>query len=328
MSKSSLTQNVVCAVLIKNVITPQSVLLFILVAFLAGCKKEFSPNETMDLQTTGKVDPNRTATVQKSSTDPLSGTVNQYLAEPLRVQVLSKTGRGLAGAVVTFEVTSGGGIVDQESVVTDRNGYAQTAWKPGDLIGTQTVQASAADRQGSTISGSPLTFSANVALAIGASYAGGIVFHIDESGRHGMVCAPSDAGAFPWDMTPFSAQNWEQYNPPFVGAGATTVGSGSTNTTLIANTLGQNSYAAYVCSTFENGGYSDWYLPSKDELNQMYVNLKVPNLATFSSASLSYYYSSSEIDYRAVWCQRFNDGYQHPNSWKNNVMNVRPVRSF
>jgi hypothetical protein len=85
--------------------------------------------------------------------------------------------------------------------------------------------------------------------------------------------------------------------------------------------------AAQRCQEYRQGGYNDWFLPSKDELNLMYQNLKQKGLGGFSSAE---YWSSSQLG--ADWqniasCQRFSDGYQL-NRTKTDTLSVRAIRAF
>ena len=82
--------------------------------------------------------------------------------------------------------------------------------------------------------------------------------------------------------------------------------------------------AAVYCSELTYGGYSDWFLPSKDELNQMYVN-RVALATSFSTDSL--YWSSSEFASVSAWTQYFASLLQAAND-KGNGYYVRPVRSF
>ena len=70
------------------------------------------------------------------------------------------------------------------------------------------------------------------------------------------------------------------------------------------------------------GGYSDWYLPSKDELNQLYLNQAVVGGFAYYN-----YWSSSENDTYDAWYQYFGYGYQYNNS-KYSTLSVRAVRAF
>jgi hypothetical protein len=74
------------------------------------------------------------------------------------------------------------------------------------------------------------------------------------------------------------------------------------------------------------GGQSDWFLPSKDELNQMYINLHSAS-TPLGGFSAGYYWSSSEFDGNLAWCQVFAFGSQF-NRNKLNTYYVRPVRAF
>jgi hypothetical protein len=71
-------------------------------------------------------------------------------------------------------------------------------------------------------------------------------------------------------------------------------------------------------------GYSDWYLPSKDELNQLRLN----KVAIGGFANV-YYWSSTEGYVSHAWAQHFYDGNQYGYNKSNNLgIYVRAVRSF
>jgi uncharacterized protein (TIGR02145 family) len=70
--------------------------------------------------------------------------------------------------------------------------------------------------------------------------------------------------------------------------------------------------------------YNDWFLPSKDELNEIYDELKVFGLGGFSD---NYYWSSSEDSDVLAWYQDFSDGTQY-NRNKINSVSVRACRAF
>jgi hypothetical protein len=118
--------------------------------------------------------------------------------------------------------------------------------------------------------------------------------------------------------TEWTGVEWGGYNPrgPLeipVGETSTDIGTGNSNTTKIVQALEGQYYqsAAKFCKDLEvirDGEiYADWFLPSKDELNQMYQVLRLSNLGGFESG-YSMYWSSSEDSIAGAWCQSFNDG--------------------
>ncbi|HOV14687.1 MAG TPA: hypothetical protein PK771_10415, partial [Spirochaetota bacterium] len=70
--------------------------------------------------------------------------------------------------------------------------------------------------------------------------------------------------------------------------------------------------------------YDDWFLPSKDELTQMFINLEKNNLGEFAFDG---YWSSSEASRVYAWRQYFSESYQR-DSYKNYEQYVRAIRAF
>ena len=109
------------------------------------------------------------------------------------------------------------------------------------------------------------------------------------------------------------------------------IGDGKRNTELLigsaANSRNPASETAAIrCSRLNYNGFTDWFLPSIEELNLMYINLKQKNLGGFSN---SWYWSSSQGykgNHRA-WYVRFNDGRQGYGE-VNNALSVRAIRAF
>ena len=83
--------------------------------------------------------------------------------------------------------------------------------------------------------------------------------------------------------------------------------------------------AITAAQNYDGGGFSDWRLPTKDELNLMYVNLKVRNLGGFGN---DWYWSSSQYNNGTGWVQRFSDGNQGDNFNMNPTALVRAIRAF
>jgi len=103
------------------------------------------------------------------------------------------------------------------------------------------------------------------------------------------------------------------------------VGSGKRNTQLIISALGKNGEAAYLCANLNFNGYSDWFLPSKDELDLIYNNLVRIGLGGFTS---DYYWSSSQYVNYIAWVQMFRNGHQDSYLANSNTYSVRAVRAF
>ena len=152
-------------------------------------------------------------------------------------------------------------------------------------------------------------------LAIGDTYQGGIIFWLDGNGG-GLIAAPSDQS---------SGAQWGCYGTQISGADGIAIGTGNQNTIDIEAGCTTPGTAADICANLTLGGYSDWFLPSKDELNEMYLNLHQQGLGGFAN---SFYWSSTEYDSNDAWDQNFVNGNQS-NYYKNDYFNnVRAVRAF
>jgi len=173
----------------------------------------------------------------------------------------------------------------------------------------------------------PTTFS------VGDFAQGGIVFYVDETGQHGLVCAKTDQNGG-------SGVRW--YAGTYGNTQAKGDGpyAGEANTSIIIAAqvaIGDDgsTYAARICNELqiiENGKtYGNWYLPSKEELNLMYQNKSTINntaVANSGSAFASFFYwSSTEYNNNDAWLQSFYDGLQG-NCDKISTMYVRSVRAF
>ncbi|NBW59101.1 MAG: DUF1566 domain-containing protein, partial [Crocinitomicaceae bacterium] len=132
----------------------------------------------------------------------------------------------------------------------------------------------------------------------------------------GLIAAPSDQGTAQWGCTWTTAVS---------GAYGTAIGTGAQNTLDIMNGCSEAGIAARLCGDLVLGGYSDWYLPSLDELNKLSLN-KV----AIGGFAISVYWSSTAFNNGnndAAWAQNFTDGNQSGHA-KVNFSNVRAVRAF
>jgi hypothetical protein len=156
---------------------------------------------------------------------------------------------------------------------------------------------------------------------IGESYGGGIVFYVYDGGQHGLIAAVADQSySIIWYGGTFTNTR----------ARADGVGAGLKNTAIIIANQGSGNgeaFAATVCNEYSVtvGGvtYGDWYLPSKHELNLLYLQKNVVGGFTNSS----YYWSSTETSNLLASIQYFGYPIQ-ANSNKSVTNPVRAVRAF
>ncbi len=131
-------------------------------------------------------------------------------------------------------------------------------------------------------------------LVIGQPYQGGIIAYVDESGLHGLIAASADQSA---------AASWYNGSYTTTGAAGTAIGTGLENTNAIIASQGNTgTYAAKIFRDYRGGGYADWYLPSKDELYQLFINR-----AAVGGFAVDFYWCSSEFENNYAWFQNFRN---------------------
>lgn len=159
--------------------------------------------------------------------------------------------------------------------------------------------------------------------AIGQPYQGGLLAYVLKNGDigydpnvpHGLIVAPTDqSSAAPWGCIGLSIP----------GATGTAIGTGAQNTIAISTACPTGGVtAADICSILTLGGYSDWYLPSKEELNVLYQNVNV-----VSGMFNNYYWSSTQYDSLNGWLQGFGFGSIGVSDKSLPNCHVRAIRSF
>ena len=184
---------------------------------------------------------------------------------------------------------------------------------------------------------------------------GGIVFYIQASSgtfacgvtlastcRY-LEAAPT-SGTAAWTDAQYL---WSGNTSTLIGATAqgVAVGTGLKNTEAMVSQNNTASRAGTITRAYRGpNNLTDWYLPSKDELNQMCKWQRgvawtsdangcvggTLNSATWGASgfSIAFYWSSSEYNTTYVWYSNFGvSGGQSANT-KDGTLNVRPVRAF
>jgi hypothetical protein len=163
----------------------------------------------------------------------------------------------------------------------------------------------------------------NIFLVVGNTHQGGTIFYLDGNGG-GLIAAPTDQS---------TEAEWGCEGILISGADQTAIGTGAQNTIDIENGCTTPGTAADICANLTLDGYSDWFLPSTDELNLMYKlddtrnhEGRFNNFIWSGDYGDNYYWSSTEYDKSEAWLQNLWSG--RPTRNKSDKEHVRAVRAF
>ena len=252
-----------------------------------------------------------------------------------------------AQATVPFTAPSSNGGLTITSYTATSN--------PGDITGTLSQAESGTVTVTGLTNYTTYTFTVTATNAIGTSvasaasnsvlpgpqqvgdfYGGGVVFYRFVAGDAGYVAGQSH-GLIAAIVDQSSGIRWHNGGDVTTGATGTAIGTGSTNTDTIITAQGakETHYAAGLARAYTDGFYTDWFLPSKDELEQIFLNrVTITTTAEanggddFDHNKQDFYWSSSEYDEDRAYCRVFafrtNAGYD----FKSQEWYVRAVRAF
>lgn len=156
--------------------------------------------------------------------------------------------------------------------------------------------------------------------------AGGLIFYINPNhardGWRYLEAAPFDQSL---------GAKWGCFRRAVPGASATAIGSGLQNTKDMLAACAESGSAADLCAQLSVAGIGGWFLPSMDELAEMYRNLKAKGVGDFRDAGMvdnCQYWSSTQNDADMAGHIDFaDDGRRHGDD-KDFPRRVRAIRAI
>ena len=247
-------------------------------------------NYSFDITDTG------TLTIQKPLGPSMSDTlVGYYPASPSSPSIINLT--GFSTNLTNLEASvaiDGSSFGTYAAVEVDSRSRAMILPNEGVAV-TSATKVRVRVKESSTLAAGPaMEFGlTSQSLSVGDYYQGGVVAYVFASGDpgfitgqvHGLIAAKSDIST--------SKIAWSNSTTTIVGT-EEGIGRGLINTDKIVTSLGGSagSYAAGMTRAYRGGGYSDWFLPSKDELSQ--ISLSYSFIGNFATPGASLYWSSTE----------------------------------
>src|SRR5690554_341299 len=274
----------------------------------------------------------------KTETDPTGGTsytitgTSQLLSVPYALH--AKTAETVTGTITETDPIFGASVAsgitgaDTTNWNNKLDSYTETdpifgASVASGITGTDTTNWN--NKQDQLVAGTNITIVGNTISVTGGSSndfylgqdtLGGIVFYIyigSDGNQHGLIVNKNESTA--------------QWESSYTTINATRSWDGAYNTGLMTS-----SPASTYVNDLTDGGFTDWYLPSIDELSILWNNRFHANNALNTGgftllSNTAFYWSSTEYNASSAFSFLFNDGFAY-SSAKSNIYSVRAVRAF
>jgi hypothetical protein len=258
-------------------------------------------------------------------------------AADFRTDIGAGTGNGTVTSIATSTGITGGPIASSGTISLTGQALAlHNFYGAGLMVRTgssayaaRTITAGVgiAVSNGNGLIGNPVISASNI-FEIGDFAHGGVVFWVDDTGEHGLVCAKNDQSIVRWYAGTYLI-TMARGNGPL---------SGEMNTAIIIASQGGGDgyiYAARTCAELQqteaSKTYGDWYLPSRQELLLMYNNKAIINATANANGGWGLtsekYFSSTEFSSNSAWYVDFSNGAEGTDS-KSQSFRVRAVRRF
>ena len=258
---------------------------------------------------------------------------------------------------LVFKVQSSTLYVASYSEATGSGVFGYVSQETPPVVWTASCSGSSCDAESATsgnpasgayapgTTAAPLTCAQGGACVVGETGpGGGVVFYVSAAGfacGAGMASSCTYLEAAPlvnesiranspvpqWQAPGVTIRRWTaaaNSSAAVSGADLTGVGAGYQNSVDIANQSGNTAgvSAAVYARSYTNNGFSDWYLPAKDELDLIYQNRFVVGTVE------AMYWSSSEASATSPWAQEVG-GTGNQFSWYSKGMTyaIHPIRA-
>jgi len=191
-----------------------------------------------------------------------------------------------------------------------------------EVNGCTNLQASNYNSEATDDDGSCIMATVDQSIEVGDFHEGGVVFWIDDSEEHGLVCSVNDVNNTDWGNSSIFADTHDS------------IGAGNINTINLEaelNSIYEYDTPFHICIDLSSNDYSDWFLPSSKSLKLISENRSLISATVLENGGTLFnydeYWSSTSINnFEFYSCNFVADSIEV--GLINQFRGVRAVRSF